>query len=131
MRSAPRYLLVAASAALPTCAAEGGPDSPGAAAAPAPAAATACTLSVRFGSYAMGIDAAVAAEVERIVAGDRAVTGTSRSPSGREGEYELCVAVSAEGAARLFDRLKAALPAEPRGPISIRFGEQRFSAPRR
>lgn len=90
-----------------------------------------CDVAVRFGSYAMGIDRGAAAEVERIVAAHATVTGVRRSAAGREGEYELCVATrSAQGAENLFERLKAALPANPRGPVSIRFGERRFSVPR-
>ena len=95
-------------------------------------AADACSLLVRFGSYAMGIDAAAAAAVDRLVRQERDVLEAHRSHGGREGEYALCVRTrTSAGAVRLFGAIKAALPAEPRGPIELVSGASRYAVPRR
>ena len=91
-----------------------------------------CSVLVRFGSYAMGIDGAAAAAVDSLVGRERDVVEASRSGFGREGEYALCVRTrTAAGAARLFDAIRAALPAEPRGPIELVAGDRSFAVPRR
>ena len=91
-----------------------------------------CSLTVSFGSYAMGIDRPAAAEVERIVGADPAVISVTREGAGREGEYALCVETrSGTGAQRLFERVRAALPADPRGPITLRSGKKSYAVPRR
>lgn len=91
-----------------------------------------CDILVSFGSYAMGIDRPAADAVDRILASDEAVKSVTREAAGREGEYALCVGTrSAAAAARLFDRLRAALPAAPRGPIVLRSGEKMHAVPRR
>jgi hypothetical protein len=90
-----------------------------------------CSLTIRFGSYAMGIDGQAAAAVDRVLAGHRGVARVERSGFGREGEYALCVhARGPADAARLFEELKAVLPARPRGPIEIVSGTRRFAVPR-
>ncbi len=92
-----------------------------------------CPLAIGFGSYAMGIDGGTLARVEALLAADPAVRSVERYPWGREGEVSLCVRLRGQrDAGRLFDRLKALLPAKPRGPIrlSTRDG-RRFDAPRR
>ena len=99
------------------------------AAAPAEPAA-ACSLTVRFGSYAMGVDGGAAAAIDKLLAASADVKDVSRSAAGREGEYTLCVtARDAAGAARLFDALAALLPARPRGPISIEGPGKRVDVP--
>lgn len=91
-----------------------------------------CGVTVSFGSYAMGIDRPAAAEVDRIVAGDAGVTSVTREGAGREGEYALCIETrSPEAAQRLFERIRAVLPADPRGPIRVRSGEKSVALPRR
>jgi hypothetical protein len=89
-----------------------------ASAAPAPAD---CPLSVRFGSYAMGIDRPAAVRIESFLQKHRAVAGIKRHPWGREGEYTLCVSLK-RGAnpAALFDELKPLVPAKGRGPIAVK-----------
>lgn len=95
-------------------------------------AARDCAVAVRFGSYAMGIDGKAAADVDRLLAGHPAVLSVDRLGAGREGEYALCIRTrSAEGADRLFDEIRAVLPARPRGPIALEGGTRRFSAPDR
>jgi hypothetical protein len=82
--------------------------------------AASCALTVRFGSYAMGIDGGSAQRVEQLLRADRAVRSVERRPWGREGEVDLCAQVpSAAEAARLFDQIRPLLPAKPRGPITV------------
>ena len=97
-----------------------------------PAPAAACSVTVRFGSYAMGIDTAAAAEIDTILAGNANVKSVTRSAWGREGEYTLCVATrDATGAVRLMKQLAAVLPQSPKGPISVEGIGQRIDAPAR
>lgn len=92
-----------------------------------------CALSVRFGSYAMGIDRGAARSVEALVADDPVVRAVTRHPWGREGEYTLCVeTASDEGARALLGRIRPLLPAAPRGPVTIILRDgTRFDAPPR
>jgi hypothetical protein len=101
--------------------------------APAPAdPVAACNVTVRFGSYAMGIDTATAAAVDALLAKSRDVKEVSRSSAGREGEYALCISTrDAAGAERLFASLAALLPERPRGPISVEGADKRIEAPSR
>ena len=97
-----------------------------------PPAEDACSVTVRFGSYAMGIDAGAAAAIDKRVAADPNVTGVTREGAGREGEYALCIRTRDKAAAaRLAQSLGPLLPAKPRGPISIEGPEGRIDAPRR
>ena len=109
------------------------PPSDGApAAAEAAAEEEACSLIVRFGSYAMGIDRGAAAAVEKLIAEDRAVTAVRRESAGREGEYGLCAATRSEAdARRLFAEIREILPLRPHGPIHLTAGALRYSVPRR
>lgn len=80
----------------------------------------ACAMTVRFGSFATGIDGKAAARVERLIADQPGVTGVARSPPGIEGEYSIRVrTTSSESAARLFDRLGHALATPVRAPVSL------------
>lgn len=101
--------------------------------APTPAGQeAACSVTVRFGSYAMGIDAATATAVDRLLSGNAAVKDVSRSSAGREGEYALCIATrDAAAARRLVEEIAALLPARPRGPISVEGAGRRVEAPAR
>ena len=86
---------------------------------PGPEAAN-CPLTVRFGSYAMGIDRGALVAVEALLAGDPAVTGVDRHPWGREGEVTLCAHVGGDEAAeRLARSIAVLLPADPRGPVRV------------
>lgn len=79
-----------------------------------------CPLLVVFGSYGAGIDRPTLDRVEHYLAGERTVTNVSRHPWGREGEVTLCV--RARGSAdlvRIGNRVRAAIPARPRGPITV------------
>jgi hypothetical protein len=97
-----------------------------------PASASACSLSVRFGSYAMGIDAGAAAAIDTLLAGSADVKGVRRDGWGREGEYTLCVTARDRAAsAQLFEAVAALLPDKPRGPISVEGAGRRADAPAR
>lgn len=83
--------------------------------------AGACALTVAFGSYAMGIDRPTLDRVEALLAADPAVAGVERRGRGREGETELCAGIaSAADAERLFHAIAELLPADPRGPVTVR-----------
>ena len=93
---------------------------------PAPAD---CPLIVGFGSYAMGIDRAAYANIDRLLRADRGVRAVTRHPWGREGEVTLCARTrSRADARRLFAAIRARLPFNPRGPITIEvLGGPRFT----
>ena len=87
---------------------------------PDPGPGADCPLSVRFGSYAMGIDRPTLEAVQSLLAADAAVTAVERHPWGREGETTLCVRLRSEAdAERLFRAVAGLFPAEPRGPLSV------------
>jgi hypothetical protein len=106
-----------------------------AAAAPVPAQAQttpACAVSVQFGSYAMGIDRPAFDKVQALLKRDARVRGVELRRWGREGETTLCVSLRRQSDARaVFGRVKAALPAKPKGPILVEArGGLHFEAPR-
>ena len=79
-----------------------------------------CPLVVGFASYAAGIDLKAYTAVGDLLASDPAVLSVDRHPWGREGEVTLCVTVrSTADAERLFHRIKAVFPREPRGPLGV------------
>jgi hypothetical protein len=98
----------------------------------AQAAPTQCAVSVQFGSYAMGIDRPAFDKVQALLKRDTRVRGVDLQRWGREGETTLCVQLRRSRDARaVFGRVKAALPARPRGPIVVEArGGLRFAAPR-
>lgn len=80
-----------------------------------------CPLSIGFASYGAGIDNPVREQVQSMLVGDRAVTGFQANRWGREGEVTLCVRTrAAPDATRLFHQVRAIIPAQPRGPITMR-----------
>lgn len=91
-----------------------------------------CAVSVQFASYAMGIDRPAFDRVQALLKRDRGVRAVEVQRWGREGETNLCVQTRKAGdARRIFGRVKAALPAKPRGPIMVEArGGLRFEAPR-
>ena len=95
-------------------------------------AEAACQVTVRFGSYAMGIDTGAAKAIDALLAGNADVTGVTRTGAGREGEYVLCVQTRDKAqAARLVEQIRPLLPAKPRGPISVEGPGKRIDAPAR
>lgn len=80
-----------------------------------------CAVTVRFGSYAMGIDRPTLAAVEALLAADPSVASVERHPWGREGEVTLCARLNDAGspAEPLARRIAALFPAEPRGPLRV------------
>ena len=93
----------------------------------------ACPLTIRFGSYAMGIDGGAAQSVEKLLRADKAVQAVERRPWGREGEFDLCARIARPSEAkRLFERIRPLLPAKPRGPITVTLADGRsYAAPQR
>ncbi len=91
-----------------------------------------CAVSVQFASYAMGIDRPAFDRVQALLKRDRGVRGVELQRWGREGETNLCVQTrKVSDARRIFGRVKAALPAKPRGPIVVETRSGlRFEAPR-
>lgn len=88
---------------------------------PAPPA---CRITVSFGSFAMGIDRAAAARIERFLADRHDVASMERRPWGREGEYSLCIRLKpAADAPALYAQLKRLVPKEGRGPIEVRMAD--------
>jgi len=79
-----------------------------------------CPLLVTFGSYGAGIDGTTLDRVEHYLAGERTVTSVSRHPWGREGEVTLCVRGRGDSdLVRIGNRIRAAIPARPRGPVTV------------
>jgi hypothetical protein len=92
---------------------------------------TACEVTVRFGSFATGIDRRAEAIVDQLIRADGSITQVTRSPHGMEGEYTLCVRTASTAAAdRLFARLKASLGESLRAPVTVTGPQGRsYSAP--
>lgn len=97
------------------------------AAAPQPTAR--CDVTIKFGSYGMGIDRPLADKVAMAVKADRDVARSDRKPWGREGEYDLCLtAKPGRDAKGMYERYRAMLPARNlqaptsiEGPEGLRF----------
>ena len=80
----------------------------------------------------MGIDARAAGAIEGLLSGSPDARQVNRLGRGREGEYALCVQARDKAAAsRLVERIRALLPAKPRGPISVQGPNGRIDAPAR
>ncbi|ALL12290.1 hypothetical protein [Caulobacter henricii] len=106
-----RFLLIAAAGlALGACAAT-----------PPVEAAARCDVTVKFGSYGMGIDRPLADRIDATVKADGDIARSERRPWGREGEYDLCLQARAGRDARaLYARYRALLPGRAlNAPTSI------------
>ena len=98
-------------------------------AAAAPAPTERCDVTVKFGSYGMGIDRPLADRVAAAGRGDRDIARSERRPWGREGEYDLCLtAKSGRDVKAIYERYRAMLPARNlqaptsiEGPEGLRF----------
>lgn len=85
-----------------------------------------CPLTVSFGSYAMGIDGPAFDRIVMTLQYDRAVRGIEQQNWGREGERTLCVNIrKTSEARRVFARVKALIPAKPRGPVTLKLANGR------
>lgn len=91
------------------------------AAAPAPQAATRCDVTIKFGSYGMGVDQPLAATVADMVKTDPDIARSERKPWGREGEFDQCLTVKKGRDAKVtYERYRALLPANSvKAPTSI------------
>lgn len=105
-----RLTLIAAGGLLAACAAT-----------PPPQTATPCDVTVKFGSYGMGIDQPLAARIGAAAAADRDLAAVARKPWGREGEYDLCLqAKGGRDVRAIYERYRALLPARSlQAPTSI------------
>ncbi len=86
-----------------------------------PAAGT-CAVSVRFGSYAMGIDQRSFERVQRYVASHRRlVAGSSVQTWGREGERTVCITTTSRRAtAKVFSDVRSIIrKGAERGPTEV------------
>ncbi|MES2987111.1 MAG: hypothetical protein V4808_04320 [Pseudomonadota bacterium] len=90
-----------------------------------------CDVTVSFGSYAMGIDRPTFERVERLLSRDRRVAKTDQQRWGREGEVTICAKARRRAdIAPLFHRVRAMLPRNPRGPVTVEAGSRTFTAGR-
>lgn len=88
-----------------------------------------CSLTIQFGSFAVGPDRKAAAAIDRLLRSDASATVT-RSPYGREGEYSLCVRTrSQDQAIALFEAVREILRGPVRAPVSVKGPLESFSAP--
>jgi len=95
---------------------------PAAAQTPAPIAAP-CSVSVQFGSYAMGIDGKSFDRVERYVARNRRlVAGSNVTTWGREGERTVCITTrSRRATTQVFADIKQLIRKRAeRGPTEVK-----------
>jgi len=97
--------------------------------APAPEASMRCDVTIKFGSYGMGIDQPLAATVADMVKTDPDIARSERKPWGREGEFDQCLTVKPGRSVKaLYERYQALLPAKNvkaptsiEGPDGVRF----------
>ena len=87
----------------------------------ADAGAARCDVTIKFGSYGMGIDRELADKVALAVKADRDVARSERKPWGREGEFDQCLtAKTGREAKAIYERYRAMLPAKSlKAPSSI------------
>lgn len=88
-----------------------------------PAAPERCSVSVQFGSYAMGIDGKSFDRVERYVARNkRLVAGSSTQTWGREGERTVCITTRSRRATnQVFADIKQLIRKRAeRGPTEVK-----------
>lgn len=84
-------------------------------------AAVRCDVTIKFGSYGMGIDQPLAGTVADMVKTDPDIARSERKPWGREGEFDQCLTVKSSADARaVYERYRALLPAKSvKAPTSI------------
>jgi hypothetical protein len=87
----------------------------------APTGGSRCDVTIKFGSYGMGIDQPLAATVADMVKTDPDIARSERRPWGREGEFDQCLTTkSGRNVKALYERYRAILPAKNiKAPTSI------------
>jgi len=80
-----------------------------------------CDVTIKFGSYGMGIDQPLAATIADMVKTDPDIARAERKPWGREGEFDQCLTVKKGRDAKVtYERYKALIPAKNvKAPTSI------------
>ena len=89
----------------------------------ASASGLACDVSVRFGSYAMGIDGRAFDKVQRyVVRHPRLIRTSSVISWGREGEKTVCMTTfnGRRGMTTAFQDIKGLVGKGQRGPVEVR-----------
>ena len=72
-----------------------------------------CDVTLKFGSYGMGVDRPLAQAVDARTKADRDLAHVARKPWGREGEYDLCLSARpGRSAQAIYERYRAMLPAK-------------------
>lgn len=86
-----------------------------------PRAEPRCDVTIKFGSYGMGVDQPLAATVADMVKTDPDIARSERKPWGREGEFDQCLTVKKGRDAKVtYERYRALLPARSvKAPTSI------------
>ena len=84
-------------------------------------AASHCDVTIKFGSYGMGIDQPLATMVADRVRTDPDIARSERKPWGREGEFDQCLTVKpGRNVKAIYERYRALLPAKNlKAPTSI------------
>ena len=97
---------------------------------PAPTDDGVCDVTVSFGSYAMGVDHALKAQIQGVIDGEAGVAASQETPWGREGESTLCVRTFNGAAAdRLFAAIADLIPAtSDRAPTTVTHRDGRTDA---
>ena len=80
-----------------------------------------CHVEVSFGSYAMGVDGELKAQIQAVIEADDDVLDVNETRWGREGESTLCISTLGMPAAdRLYDEIAALIPDfSVRAPTSV------------
>lgn len=79
-----------------------------------------CDVTIKFGSYGMGIDRALSGRMAAAVRADRDVARSEHRPWGKEGEYDLCLAAKPGRAGAVYERYRAMIPPQTlQAPTSI------------
>jgi hypothetical protein len=78
-----------------------------------------CAIRVNFGSVCCGPDRETGANVSAYIAASNAIAKAYRCVYGREGDYEICLAVPSKAKTRsVFDALQSIIPEPGSGPSS-------------
>jgi len=86
-----------------------------------------CAVTVMFSSFASGIDEVAFGKVEGFVETNPAISSAQLYPWGMEGEKTLCLAVSADQSAAVFDGIKNIISKTAIGAATLTNGDKTYS----